>query len=38
MPSKEDENSGGKCNKVVKEGIQCEICEYWWHPACAGIE
>jgi len=23
---------------VVKEGIQCKICEYWRHPACAGIE
>jgi len=23
---------------VVKESIQCEICEYWWHPTCAGIE
>jgi len=38
MPPKKDENSCGKCNKVVKEGIQCKICEYWWHPACAGIE
>ena len=38
MPPKKDDNSCGKCSKLVREGIQCEICEVWWHPACAGIE
>ena len=38
MPPKKEENSCGKCGKVVKEGIQCEICEVWWHPACSGID
>lgn len=38
MPPKKEENSCGKCNKAVKEGIQCEICDSWWHPTCAGIE
>ena len=28
----------GVCNKTVgKEGIQCEICEKWSHPACVDI-
>jgi hypothetical protein len=38
MPPKKEDNSCGKCSKAVKEGIQCEICDCWWHPACAGIE
>jgi len=30
----------GKCNTVVKEkddGVQCEICEIWYHAKCEGI-
>ena len=34
---KKDELSG-VCIKIVdKEGIQCEICEKWSHPACVDI-
>jgi hypothetical protein len=42
MPPKRDEKDespcdNGKCNKHVKGGIQCEICNIWWHPGCAGM-
>jgi len=38
-PKKEDkeESPCGKCSKNVREGIQCEICNTWWHPSCAGM-
>jgi len=40
MPPKREEREEspcGKCNKHVRDGIQCEICDNWWHPACAGM-
>ena len=40
MPPKRDdkeESLCGKCSKIVREGIQCEICSTWWHPSCAGM-
>jgi len=37
MPPKKEECLCGQCGKVVKEGIQCDICDVWWHPVCAGI-
>ena len=37
-PKKKDENKCGECNKQVKEGVQCDICDAWWHPACAEME
>jgi len=38
MPPKKEDNACGKCSKSVKEGIQCDICDGWWHPACAGLD
>ena len=32
-----EENPCGKCCRNVREGIQCEICNAWWHPSCAGM-
>lgn len=40
MPPKKDdkeESTCGKCSKHVRDGIQCEICNIWWHPSCAGM-
>jgi len=38
LPKKED-NLCGKCTKLVRtEGIQCNVCNVWWHSTCAGIE
>src|SRR5664279_1106326 len=38
MPPKKDESLCVNCSKVVKEGIQCDICDLWWHANCAGIK
>jgi hypothetical protein len=39
MPPRKDEKLCGHCEKAVtKEGIQCDICDGWWHPLCAGIK
>jgi len=39
MLPKNEDNLCGKCTKSVRsEGIQCDVCDVWWHPACAGIE
>jgi len=40
MPPKKEEREDslcGKCSKQVRDGIQCEICDKWWHPVCAGM-
>jgi len=34
------ENACGKCRKEVKDkdcGVQCELCDKWWHTKCEGI-
>jgi len=39
MPPKKEDNLCGKCTKSVRsEGIQCDVCDVWWHPVCARIE
>jgi len=27
----------GTCVKLVEDGVQCEICDQWFHPHCQGI-
>jgi hypothetical protein len=38
MPPKREDNACSKCSKSVREGIQYDICNGWWRPACAGID
>jgi len=37
MPPKKEDGEESPCGKNVREGIQCEICNTWWHPLCAGM-
>ena len=39
--SQKDEDRYGQCTKVVMSrdnGLQCELCEMWFHSACEGID
>jgi len=39
MSPKNEDNLCGKCVKLVRsEGIQSDVCDFWWHFACAGIK
>jgi len=30
--------SGDECGKeVIKDGVECEVCEKWFHLKCAGV-
>jgi PHD-finger len=36
--SKELDEDCGECgNKVVKEAVECEVCERWFHIKCVGV-
>ena len=37
MPPRKDDNLCGQCSKSVKEGIQCDVCDVWWHTVHAGL-